>query len=224
MRQRTELQVGPFKIGLEKTCFIKVRVLKVTFPHVCLLESGLVEVAVFGDDAKKVNALHRSAHKIALADVCCAKRGRAQITLTEIALDQDCLIKADLNCLTVVHITTSHIRIVEAHVAQIHACQPQVRHLKWLDRGVDNLEELCHCQLYRIPLSDLVKFGYQWLYPVEADLLVEFINQLLVVNGQVCVPIAQVVEDVSKVSPIAIDEITAVLICCHIVPAREHDC
>ena len=183
MCQRTELQVGPFKIGLEKTCFIEVRVLKVTFSHIRLLESSLIEVAVFGNDAEQVNALHRGTHEVALADVCCAEGGRAQITLTEIALDQDCLIKADLSCLTVVHIAPSHVRIVEAHVAQVHARQAQARHLERLNRGVDNLEELCHSQLYRIPLSDLIKLGYQGLYPVEADLFIEFIDQLLVVHG-----------------------------------------
>ena len=123
-----------------------------------------------------------------------------------------------------VHVAASHVRIVEAHVAQVHARQPQARHLQWLDRRVDDLEELCHSQLYRIPLSDLIKLGYQGLYPVEADFFVELIDQLLVVHGQVGVPIAQVVEDVSKVGPIPIDEVSPVLVCRHIVPAREHYC
>lgn len=115
--QRAKLQIGSLEVCFEETCLIEVRILKVTFSHVSFLQPGLVKVAVFSDNAEQVNALHRSADEVTFADVSRAKRRRAQVALAEVTLDQNCLVETDLGGLAVIHVTASHVRIIEAHVA-----------------------------------------------------------------------------------------------------------
>ena len=50
--------------------------------------------------------------EVVLADVGRTERGRAQVALTEVALDQDGLIEADFGRLAVVHVTAAHVRII----------------------------------------------------------------------------------------------------------------
>lgn len=156
MGQCTELQVGSLEVGFEETCLIEIRILKVTLSHVSFLQPRLVKVAVFGDDAQQVYALHGSADEVAFADVSRTKRSRAQVALAEVTLDQNGLVEADFGRLAVIHVTASHVRIIQAHIAQIDTCEPQTRHLQRLNGRVDNLQELSHSQLCGIPLSNLI--------------------------------------------------------------------
>lgn len=68
-------------------------------------------------------------------------------------------------------------------------------------------------------MSDLIKLANQRFNAIEANLLVELVNQLLIVYWHVSVSIAQVVQNVAEVGAIAINKIPTILISGDIVAA-----
>ena len=60
------------------------------------------------------------------------------------------------------------------------------------------------------------------IYVVEADFLIQFIDNLLVVERDVCVAISQVVQDVAEMSAVPINEIAPILVFAHVVTTGEH--
>ena len=92
-----------------------------------------------------------------------------------------------------------------------------------LYRRINDLQKLCHSQLRLITKSHLVELTYQRFNTVEANLFVEFIDELLIVNWHIGVSISQIVENVAEVGPISVDKVPAILVCGHIVSSRKHD-
>lgn len=67
-----------------------------------------------------------------------------------------------------------------------------------------------------------IKFVHQVFDPIKAHLLIKFIHHLVVFCRQVSVAISEIVEYVSEVCSVSVDEIASVCIANHIVPSREH--
>ena len=58
---------------------------------------------------------------------------------------------------------------------------------------------------------------------VKSDLFIEFIYHMLVVERDVRVSIAQVIQDVAEVSSVTVDKVAPVLIFAYVVSAGKHD-
>ena len=58
---------------------------------------------------------------------------------------------------------------------------------------------------------------------VELHLLIQLVNHLLVVDGQISVPVSEVVQDVPEMGSVSVDEVAAILVFGDIVSSREHN-
>ena len=58
---------------------------------------------------------------------------------------------------------------------------------------------------------------------VKSDLFIEFIYHMLVVERDVRVSIAQVIQDVAEVSSVTVDKVAPVLIFAYVMSTRKHD-
>ena len=71
-------------------------------------------------------------------------------------------------------------------------------------------------------MADLVKLVHQIFNTEEAYFFVEFIDQLLIVQGKICVSVTKVVQYISKMCPVSVNEIPTFFISAYVVPSREH--
>lgn len=59
---------------------------------------------------------------------------------------------------------------------------------------------------------------------IELNFLVELVNYLLVVYGDVSVSISQVIQNVPEMRAIPINEVSTILVFLDIMPPRKHRC
>ena len=105
----------------------------------------------------------------------------------------------------------------------MHERQLQVRHLQQLVvRQVYQLQQTRVVNSVLAHSFDLFYFLLQVFDLVKLHFFVKLVQNLLVILRNVRVSIAQIIQNVPKVSSVPINEVSAIFIFCYIMPSRKH--